>query len=128
MDHSTSYPTFDNGHKIGLLYEEVGGYIKDIVHKFLNTLPERLARLSHAMKTEDLFLLQTEAHKLKGAAATLGAEQMTHLCYQLEQICLTGHTPPPALLTSLIDNAQLVTQLLTESVEHLTSQHNHPPI
>ncbi len=119
MNHLDQVPLFDNGVKIQLLHDEVGAHIKVIVQKFLNTLPDRLQNFTHALNTNDLSTLQTEAHKLKGAAATLGAEQMVLLCQQLEQATKANHPPSPDLILALTNNATLINQAMSQAIQHI---------
>ncbi|MEO5334464.1 MAG: Hpt domain-containing protein [Magnetococcus sp. YQC-5] len=107
-------PPFDGGQKIRLLREEVGGYVKDLIDQFLVTLPDRIDSLANAICVKDFALVQLEAHKLKGAAAILGAEQMAHICNQLEQQCQAGQSLKPDLLPTLLANVQFVTEALEQ--------------
>lgn len=110
-------PPFDGGQKIRLLREEVGVYVKDIIDQFLVSLPNRIDFLAHAIVANDLSLVQLEAHKLKGAAAILGAEQMMYFCSQLEQQCQAGESLEPDLLPTLHANVKRVTEALEQCRE-----------
>ncbi|MBF0429216.1 MAG: Hpt domain-containing protein [Magnetococcales bacterium] len=116
---NNAIPPFDGGTKIRLLHDSVGGHVKEIVQKFLDTLSARMQRFSNAYATHDLPTLYNEAHKLKGAAATFGAVYMAHLCAQMEQQCKMNILPPVELLDALETNAQFVTEAMTLAMENL---------
>ncbi|MBF0125751.1 MAG: Hpt domain-containing protein [Magnetococcales bacterium] len=121
MEPLTRPSAFDGGQKIRLLHAEVGGYVRAIVDKFFVTLPKRLAALSRAFAASDLPSIQREAHKLKGAAATLGADLMVQLCCQLEEQSRAGQRPSDALLTALQDDAREVVREMNRTLDALQS-------
>lgn len=109
-------PLLDNGLKLRLLHDEVGGQVRDIVEKFLEILPERLRLLAHSHAMGDTVHFYIEAHRLKGAAATLGAERMAALCAHLEERGKAGILPEPALLHTLDDLSVQVREIMTRTI------------
>ncbi|MBF0181388.1 MAG: Hpt domain-containing protein [Magnetococcales bacterium] len=95
----------DGGEKLHLLHVDVGRYLDDIVAHFVSSIPMRLAAFTRAHADCDLPALRREAHKLKGAAATLGAIRLVDLCVELESLCQAERLPPANLLTVLGDDA-----------------------
>ncbi|MBF0165143.1 MAG: Hpt domain-containing protein [Magnetococcales bacterium] len=109
-------PLLDDGLKLRLLHDEVGGQVRDIVDKFLEILPDRLRHLAHSHARGDTVDFTIEAHRLKGAAATLGAERMAALCAHLEARGKAGILPEPALLHALDDLSIQVREIMTRTV------------
>ncbi|MBF0295027.1 MAG: Hpt domain-containing protein [Magnetococcales bacterium] len=95
----------DGGEKLRLLHVDVGRYLDEIVAHFVASIPARLAAFAAAHADHDLPALRREAHKLKGAAATLGATRLVELCVELESLCKAGRLPAANLLTVLGDDA-----------------------
>ncbi|MBF0342258.1 MAG: Hpt domain-containing protein [Magnetococcales bacterium] len=106
----------DGGHKIGQLQAEVGGQIGEIINTFLDTLPRRLRALNRAYADRDASLLYIEAHKLKGAAAMLGAERLSAICLRMEQIGKAGGIPDEALLRAMKSDARLIPDAMKQSL------------
>ena len=73
--------------RLGALRQMAGGtdIFGEVVALFLQEIPGRLAGLAEAVRREDAGALQFAAHRLKGGAATLGANRLARLCERLEQ-------------------------------------------
>lgn len=80
----------------------VPGYAAALVGAFLTDAPRRLQQLRLAHERGEAPLLQEEAHILRSAAATVGAQAVAQLCAQLEEASKTGrHAELGALLDAL---------------------------
>ncbi|MEO5345935.1 MAG: Hpt domain-containing protein [Magnetococcus sp. YQC-9] len=108
----------DHGLKLRLLHDEVGDEIRLIVDKFLEILPIRLQTLRAYHAAGDTVNFTIEAHRLKGAAATLGAERMGALCAHLEARAKTGILPDPRQLQRLTEMAPRVAEAMNHIVRH----------
>ena len=59
--------------------------VLELVHTFLTSGAERVARLGEALAAGDADGLRAVAHSLKGSASTLGAGPLAELCKRLEK-------------------------------------------
>lgn len=59
--------------------------LKKCIELFFSTTPERLNKISTSIENGDGKAVSFEAHRLKSSCATLGAQRMADLCYELEQ-------------------------------------------
>ncbi|HEV8335786.1 MAG TPA: response regulator [Candidatus Polarisedimenticolia bacterium] len=66
------------------------GFLRLLVGKFLEEAPACLAALSEASAGGDAAALGRAAHRLKGAAATLGATRMASMSMELEKLGRAG--------------------------------------
>ncbi len=84
-----------------ILIEALGGnekIAKELLIKFRDSLPARIARLEAALSTGDLGSAKNASHQLKGAAATMGAAPLSYICEQIELAAIAGDSAPlPAL-------------------------------
>ncbi|MBF0422014.1 MAG: PAS domain S-box protein [Magnetococcales bacterium] len=71
------------------LRQEVGDELENILTVFLRILPERIEEIIAAAHNPTS--LADKAHRLKGGARTLGAQQLAELCLSLEQSAKTGN-------------------------------------
>lgn len=79
-----------------------GSLLRKVVDAFLVEMPANLSALSDAVKLGDPPSVRQAAHRMRGAAANLGATAVAGLCAQLEQLALEGHlTAAPAILVGL---------------------------
>ncbi|WP_167854750.1 ATP-binding protein [Mangrovimicrobium sediminis] len=89
--------------------------VPDLIRLFLNLFPERVALLTCAMRSRDFDAVASEAHCLKGSAASLGASRLHRLCLFVEQTARSGQADvldlcPPMLereATALIEALNL---------------------
>lgn len=65
-----------------------------IVSSFVDTCPKQLKNLRHCAKSRDSEGLRLHAHALKGAAATVSAERLSGMAYQLE---ISAHKPEASM-------------------------------
>jgi len=61
-----------------------------ILEVFMTSTPELLQNLRVAIEVQDALLLKRTAHKLKGACAMIGTQEMSANCHSLEQAAKTG--------------------------------------
>jgi len=84
-----------------ILIEALGGnekIAKELLIKFRDSLPARIAKLEAALSTGDLDSAKNASHQLKGAAATMGAAPLSYICEQIELAAIAGDSSPlPAL-------------------------------
>ena len=62
----------------------------ELVAVFLDDSPEQVRRLAEAVARTDAREVTSAAHRLKGAAANLGADRLAELCRELEAIGREG--------------------------------------
>jgi two-component system sensor histidine kinase/response regulator len=66
------------------------GFVGMLVDCFLTRTPADLARLGAAVEHRDATAIYQLAHRLKGAAATIGSPGMVELCQELEGLARAG--------------------------------------
>jgi len=64
--------------------------LRELLGLFQSDLPPQLAAITAAVAAGDAGQLRAIAHSVKGAAANLGALQLTHLCAELEKLGRAG--------------------------------------
>ncbi|MBF0382665.1 MAG: PAS domain S-box protein [Magnetococcales bacterium] len=91
------------------LSKEVAGNIMPTLQNFLESLPGRLDVIADAMERGDVKQSSNFAHRLRGSAATLGANRLEVLCHELETAANTGQIPDDGmLLTSIVEEGKRV--------------------
>ncbi len=91
------------------LCRDLGAGIKPALQRFLDKLPQRLAAIVDAVEKGNAAESARAAHKLKGAAATLGAERLADLCRELEIITRTERVPTNGrLMTATLEEGGIV--------------------
>ncbi|MBF0444337.1 MAG: PAS domain S-box protein [Magnetococcales bacterium] len=75
------------------LHKDFGKDIVPTLKKFTEKLPIRLNAIADAIKDGNPEELSNVVHKLKGAAATFGANSLADLARQLEMIAKSDHVP-----------------------------------
>lgn len=68
-----------------LLQGDLGASVGRVVRKFLECLPERQTCVCNALAQGDAKSLEETCHKLKGGAATLGADRFSRICAEIEK-------------------------------------------
>jgi two-component system sensor histidine kinase/response regulator len=92
-------------------------FLSMLVDCFLTRAPTDLASLRAAVQRGDATAIYHVAHRLKGAAATLGSAGMVDLCQELEALASAGALPPaPGLLGCLEEEFGRVTSALDAAV------------
>lgn len=87
--------------RIGELYEDLGAsHFNDVLTAFLEESSESLARLIDA---ESSSALQSEFHFLKGAAVTLGFDEIAAICSSGEKAAEAGE-PAEEQRAALLQN------------------------
>jgi len=116
----TAVTPIDEGVLAGLrAFENSGspGFLKDVIDRFLQSLPRRLASLREASEAEDAPTLERGAHGFKTSCATLGARRMSALCVQIEALARAGSTEGSAeLLAALGVESERVREALEAQV------------
>ncbi len=59
-------------------------FIHEVLQEFLDTSPDLLAKIGEAVAHRDALALRAEAHALKGACRTIGAQELALLGAELE--------------------------------------------
>jgi two-component system sensor histidine kinase/response regulator len=70
------------------------GLVGRLVDAFLASAPADLAELRSAIQRGDATAVDHVAHRLKGAAGTLGSTGMVEVCQELEALARAGRLPP----------------------------------
>ena len=74
-----------------------------MIDTFLEDAPTLLATLRRSLADEDADELRRAAHTLKSNGATLGAEEFTELCRELEQLAKRGELQGASRLVDRIE-------------------------
>ncbi|GAA4494655.1 response regulator [Pseudaeromonas paramecii] len=81
------------------------GLLVKVLDSWLQESPQLLSQLEQALAEQDLARLHRAAHSLKNSAATLGANQLSAVCLQVEQLARQEQLATiPALLKELQDH------------------------
>jgi two-component system sensor histidine kinase/response regulator len=92
-------------------------FLRMLVDCFLTRAPADLARLGAAVERGDATAIYHVAHRVKGAAATLGSPGMVKVCQELEAVAMAGAlTPARELLGCLEREFGRVTSALDVAV------------
>lgn len=67
-----------------------------LLSTFVEQAPDALAAVEDAFRDADPAAVERAAHRLRGAAATLGAGPLAQLCGTVEDAARTGQLPAPA--------------------------------
>ena len=114
--------------------EAVRGHVSDLWHMaddaernlyatllatFVDQAPEALATVTEALRSGDAPAVEAAAHRLRGAASTLGAGPLAQLCGSLEDAARAGTLPTPgpvvgALSRELDVTCRVFTELSAE--------------
>jgi HPt (histidine-containing phosphotransfer) domain-containing protein len=85
----------------------------ELIDLFLDDGPLRLAALEEALIGEDEQSLKRTAHCLRGSSGSMGAQQMSLICAQLERIeSADVSLSPRTLLNCLVQEFERVRQVL----------------
>ncbi len=79
------------------------GFLRMVVDSFLTGAPADLARLHAAVECGDTTAIYQVAHRLKGAAATLGSRGMVGMCQELEALASAGALAPARELLGCLE-------------------------
>lgn len=79
------------------------GLVGELVERFVVSIPVDLADLRAALHHGDAIGVTRIAHRLKGAAGTVGSSGMVSLCEQLELRARAGAIPPAGDLFTLLE-------------------------
>jgi HPt (histidine-containing phosphotransfer) domain-containing protein len=83
---------------------ELGGdrpFVDEVVACFLKDGAERVRTVRGAVASGDVALWTREAHSLKSASATVGADELRGVCLSIEQAGRAGGPPPAGSLDAL---------------------------
>jgi len=69
---------------------EDGSLLRELRDLFVNEAPEQLHRMDDGHRQGDAKAVALAAHRLKGTAATFGAEEMRRLCMEIEGLARGG--------------------------------------
>jgi HPt (histidine-containing phosphotransfer) domain-containing protein len=84
---------------------ELGGddFVAEVASTFLADAPNLLATVRRALEQQDAAELRRAAHTLKSNGATLGAEEFSELCRELEERAKSGELVGGGELADRID-------------------------
>ncbi len=89
-------------------------FLQQLIDTFIAQMPQDIERLKHAMEANSMADLRQQAHRLKGAAANLGAHAVAAAALALETIGTSGAISDDA--NSALDHLQLAMKQLAELV------------
>lgn len=86
-------PPLDSGVVASL--EALGGeddptFVSDLFHALIDNAEAGLTALLAALQAEDIAALKAEAHRIKGAAANVGAHPLADACRRMEEAAANG--------------------------------------
>jgi HPt (histidine-containing phosphotransfer) domain-containing protein len=87
--------------------------IQIVIRKFLEDMPSQLAQLQRLVEENNAILAGQQAHRIKGASATLGGEAMSALALEME---LAGTKGDLAALQERMPRLQAHFQALKEAM------------
>lgn len=70
------------------------GFFQEVVTTFLDNTTAQIESLVQACAASDLQLAERAAHKLKGGCSAIGANRLSALCGELEDLARAGTSPP----------------------------------
>ncbi len=96
--------------------DEGDGFFGEMVQTFLSNARPTLESLRDAQSTNHIKAVERAAHKLRGAASTIGAHSLMMLCEQLENLARQGDIPDLASQVAAVEAAfqQVVAALENE--------------
>jgi CheY-like chemotaxis protein/HPt (histidine-containing phosphotransfer) domain-containing protein len=93
----------------------------DLLRTFIASAPEGLALVEDALRDRDAIALEASAHRLRGAAATLGAGPLAQLCATLEDAARARQLPAPGpVIGALRRELEVSCRVFTELAAELT--------
>jgi two-component system sensor histidine kinase/response regulator len=109
-------PEEDDGQLFGNLLERCGNdaeFAQELIALFLETAPASLKAILAALRADDMERLGTEAHSLKGACLTIGANDLAESCRRLEHCGRSGdHAAAPGLALAVTDGMTVLESAL----------------
>lgn len=69
------------------------GFFQEVVTTFLSSTTAQIEILVEACAANDLQLAERTAHKLKGGCSAIGANRLSSLCGNLENLARAGTSP-----------------------------------
>lgn len=103
-----------------MLYEQVGkdnDTFKRFIDIFLNTVPQDMEKLQHAIFEEDFDAVRAAAHKMKSSFLLMGSTWAKDLCFDMESIGKSRIETEklPEKFMELSDKFSLMVKLLKET-------------
>jgi HPt (histidine-containing phosphotransfer) domain-containing protein len=92
---------------------------EELARLFADEFPENMARIRQGMKTGDARAIEMLAHKIKGAALSLGAPMVSEAAADLESLARTGEL---ANADPLVENLKRQLGLLLPALESFCRQ------
>ncbi len=94
------------------------GFFADMVHTFLSNAKVTFEQLQAAQTANDMRALERPAHKLRGAASTIGAQNLVAICEALEKSAREGHVPNVAGAVAAIETELQHVRLALQAEMH----------
>ncbi len=113
----TQAPIFDKAALLAQLMDDET-VVREIIGGFIVDIPEQIGILASAMAADDSSLAERQAHKIKGAAATVGGEALRQVAIEMER---AGKASNLAALRSLLPDLLKQFAQLKESMENETA-------
>jgi CheY-like chemotaxis protein len=111
--------------------ERLGGdrnFFLELVQLFLQDLAKQEREILAALAADDAARLRRAAHGLKGAATYIGAMQVQHFAYLVEQAAATGNLSEAGRILPALQQASARTQpLLQELLRDSGGENQRPP-
>ena len=85
-----------------------------VIESYLEDTPERIEAIVGAIAAEDPTALRQSAHALRSSSVTIGAQYLSHLCQELENL---GHSGTTAGAKEKLDQVQAEYELVKIAME-----------
>ena len=98
-----------DSNNLNMLKEIIGEDLKEILNVFLESTPDSIMQLQNAINSNNLSKVQSCAHTIKGSAANVGANQLSLLASEIEQLAkLNDSSKLDTLLSQVITEKKAV--------------------
>jgi HPt (histidine-containing phosphotransfer) domain-containing protein len=99
-------------------------FVRRLFTVFIQEEPKRVASIKDALDRQDLERIRYLAHSLKGAAATIGCEQVRRTCLDLEKSAATKDLHRARELLSQLESEM---ECVYDRMKELLDQMNRDP-
>jgi len=96
--------------------------LSELMEMYLVQSKEDIGEIEAAIARKDAKRLEFVAHSLKGASATIAAEQVREQAYRMEKIGASGNlAEAPALLRQLKESINITNELVSKAIAKFRS-------
>lgn len=96
---------------------------RELLLRFAEEAEKNLAENREALNAENADVLECNAHKLKSAARTIGAERLASVCVEIEQ---AARIEDFLMLTELLEQKAMLINLIGQQIRTEVARKTHP--